>query len=200
MLAKKDVSRRHRAARSAAAEVIAVVLPFQHGAHLHGRHAVLFGHVVYLPAEGGLHLLLGNAAQGIKLPAHTDVLGLVETAENAHLREFGHTGEQHKAQVGVGSLERRVEALEDVAVVILYEQLVAIVVAHRGTGVEYIEQWLVVLVDKHHAALAGGTVDKSEQLGKALTAVIVGIALVAILYRLCMAILHKYTAVCRKYS
>ena len=55
-------------------------------------------------------LIFGDAAQGFIFTAHADVVGLVETAEHAYLRELRHAGEQYELQVLVGILEDPVES------------------------------------------------------------------------------------------
>ena len=64
-------------------------------------------------------LILGDAAKGFITGIHTDVIGLVEAAEYAHLGEFRHTGKEDEAKIGIGRFEDSVEALQQFAVIIL---------------------------------------------------------------------------------
>ena len=137
------------------AEVIAVVLPLQEVPHLVKAASVL-------PGQGGdrfcevlAHLLPGNAAESLVAVVHADVLGLVEAAEHADLRELGDARQQHELQVAVGRLEGGVERLQDVAVAVLQKNLFAFAVAGVITGVEHVEDGLVVLVHQHHGTTAG---------------------------------------------
>ena len=62
--------------------------------------------------EDGVQFLLGDTQKRIIAIGERYVIGLVEAAEHADLRELGNTCEHHEAQVVVGSLEDGEEALE----------------------------------------------------------------------------------------
>ena len=81
------------------AEMVSVILPLEYGQHLIHVRSVCVGHVRDGLREVLLKFLLRDAAQGLVLPAHADVVGLVETAEDTYLRELGHACEEHELQV-----------------------------------------------------------------------------------------------------
>ena len=84
-------------------------------------------------------------------------------------------------KVGIGCLEGGIEAFKDVAVVFLEQNLVTVVVFGEVARVEHIKQRLVILIHKHHATLARGSVDICQQLRKAFSHIEVRIALIAVL-------------------
>ena len=73
------------------------------------------------------------------------------TCEN--LRELGYTGEQHELQMLVGFLEYGIESFEDFTVLVFQQTLFPL---NGGgiAGIEYIEDGLVVFVDKHYGTTA----------------------------------------------
>ena len=79
----------------------------------------------------------------------TDVVGLVETAEHADLRELGHAGEQHELQMFVGEFEHAVESLENLAVVFLQGLDVSFGLGRGYVQVHHVEQRFVVFVNQH---------------------------------------------------
>ena len=100
-----------------------------------------------------IKFIFGYSTQGLILFVHTDVRRLVESAEHAHLRELGHTGQQHKLEVGVRFLENRIETLQDIAVM-LFQQTLLPVNLDAVRSIQHIEQRLVVFVDKHDGTSA----------------------------------------------
>ena len=56
-----------------------------------------------------LHFLHRDTADGGKVGKHTDVLQIVQFAENAQLRKLGDAREEHEPQIGVTVLQRTVE-------------------------------------------------------------------------------------------
>ena len=77
-------------ARHTLAEVISVILASEPLAHLIRSALVFNGKVGYRTAEIMLKLILRYAAERLVACVHADVLGLVETAEHADLRELGY--------------------------------------------------------------------------------------------------------------
>ena len=69
---------------------------------------------------------------------------MVQIAEDAHLAELRHPGDEDKAQVLVIAFEGAEEALENRLVVLL-----------QGVIFQNLQQRLVILVHQHHAAFAG---------------------------------------------
>ncbi len=67
----------------------------------------------------GLHrsdqLRLANAANGRIAIEHTDIINIVQFAEDAELREFGDAGDENELQIRVELLERTVEVLHNEA-------------------------------------------------------------------------------------
>ena len=140
------------------AEMIAVILGLKHRTHLVVRAPVYFGHRLYRITESSVKLLLGDAAECLVLAVHTDILRLVETAEHAHLRELGHTRQEHELKMLVGTLEHRIETLEDIPV-LLFQVLI---------HVKHIQYRLVIFVDKNYGATAALFMSRSKHLDKAV--------------------------------
>ena len=65
-----------------------------------------------------IQLIFGDSAKGFKITAHADVLGLVESAENAHLRELGDSRKQYELQMFVSSLEYRIKSFQHVSMMV----------------------------------------------------------------------------------
>lgn len=84
-----------------------------------------------------LHLCCVST-KSIETAIHTDILWLVETAEHAHLREFGHTGQQYELQGGIGSLEGRIKTFQ------------GLTVCRFLWCIEGIENGFVILVYQNH--------------------------------------------------
>ena len=131
--------------------MITVIFLFQHFSHL-ARGTVIFqSHTGYLLREIAFQLFLGNAAECLVTGIHTDVLGLVETAEHAYLGEFRHSRQQYELQVAVRSLEDRIETLQHIPVAVLQLRI----------RIQYIQNRLVVLINEHYrptaCLLVGGT-------------------------------------------
>ena len=99
--------------------MITVILALQHRYGLFLVHAVLLAQQLNLIEEDGMQLFLGYTAEGIEAGIETDVIGLIESAKHADLREFSYSREQHKLQVLVGQLKDTIESLEYLAVIIL---------------------------------------------------------------------------------
>ncbi len=136
-------------ANHAAAEMIAVELPFQFRFHLVLRELIFSCHLLNLFFENGVQFLFGDAEQGVVACRQTDVVGLVETAEHADLRELGHAGEQHEAQMLVGGLEHRIETFENLTVPVFYLSCLSVHTSLQ-TRVHNVKQGLVVFVYQHH--------------------------------------------------
>ena len=155
-------------------EMVAVILLPELFPHLLRRHALLSGHIVHNIMKHLLHLVLGYAAQGLEAPVHAYVGRLVEAAEHAYLREFRHACKQHKLKVCVGCLERGVESFKNVAVILLYQNVLAVGAFRAVAGVKHVEQRLVILVYEHHAALACGVVYVLKHMGEAVANALAG--------------------------
>ena len=61
--------------------------------------------------------ILCNTAKRLITSIHADVIGLVESAEHTHLREFGNSREHNELNVFVGVLENAIESFENITVV-----------------------------------------------------------------------------------
>ena len=98
--------------------MITVVFLFQSFHCFLITHAKIVSQLPDRGVEDGEKFFFSNAAQRFVTPVHTDVIRLVESAEHAHLRELGDSGEHHKLQVLVGILEQTVESFQKIAVVV----------------------------------------------------------------------------------
>ena len=94
--------------------------------------------------------LLGDAAKGFVTAVHTDVFGLVETAEHAYLRKFRHTRKEDKAEMRVGILEDTIEAFQQFAMMVLKFLDGPLGSPDDFTRIEHIKDGLVVFVYQHH--------------------------------------------------
>ena len=130
------------------------------------NHLEPFGHFPDRFGEIAFHLLLGDAAEGFVFGCHTDIGWLVEAAEDAHLGELGHTGEQYELQVGIGSLEDGVEGFQHRAVPVLQPVFRALDI-HLDVHVQNIQYRLVVLVHQDHATAAVLLVRLCQHVGEA---------------------------------
>ena len=74
-------------------EMVSVVLLFQHLFHFLNSAMVILCHGGDGFSEITFHFLLRDATQGFIPCVHADVIRLVESAEYADLREFGHSCE-----------------------------------------------------------------------------------------------------------
>ena len=144
--------------RQPVAEMIPVILQFQPLTHLLCRTTVIRSHACYRLRKITVQLLLCYSAKRLVVHAHADVIGLVETAENTHLRELGHTRQKHELKVTVGSLEYRIETL----------QYVPVAVFQRGVYIEHIQYRLVVLINQHYGTAAALFVGGTEHFCKAI--------------------------------
>lgn len=95
-----------------------------------------------------------DTANGLVVVVHTDVLGLVEPAENAHLRKFRHPREQHETQMGIGGLESGIKTFEDAPIVVFNQHFVAIPVFHSEPRIHHIEQRFVVFVHQDNTTFS----------------------------------------------
>ena len=99
-------------------------------------------HVFNRFLEVVLQFLLCNTAKRLVLGMHADIERLVEPAEDADLRKFGHAREEDELKVLVCRLEYGIEAFEDIAVLLL-QCLVHI---------KHVQNRLVVFVNQYHRA------------------------------------------------
>ena len=97
------------------AEVVAVVHALQFAQRGVEGLAAFLGQQLNVGPQGGEQLLLADAADGLVVSLHGDVVQLVELAEHAHLRKLGDAGDEGKLQVVVLALQRPEEVLESLA-------------------------------------------------------------------------------------
>ena len=71
-----------------------VVILLKHPCHLFLAHPIVLRHQFDVLAQGGSELLLGNAADGSKLWVHGDIAQVVDSAEDAELRELGDSRDE----------------------------------------------------------------------------------------------------------
>ena len=87
------------------------------------------------------------------MSVHTDVIGLIESAEHAYLRELRHSREHHKLQVLVGILENAIESFEYIPIVCLVCYLLTVIILIiQCIVVHHIEQRLVVFVNQYNGS------------------------------------------------
>ena len=96
-------------------EVVAVILSAQSLNHLFPGISQLLSHIINIARHLRQHLPLGNATDGCIRLIHTDILDIVQLAEDTELRELGNTRQEDEAQVGIASLQRRIEIAHRVA-------------------------------------------------------------------------------------
>ena len=101
------------------------------------------------------HLLLGDTANGSVGLIHTDILDIVQLAEDTQLGELGDTGQENKLQVRVASLQGAVKVTHDIT-----QDIQILLLVH------HIEQRSIVFVYKNHhlaASLFISALDKPGQ-------------------------------------
>ena len=85
-------------------EVIAVVVVLQLLQRLFAAQFQAGSQHIQVLVHLRFHLFLSDATDGGIFGQHTDVLDVVQLAEDAQLRELGDTRQEHEAQIGVASL------------------------------------------------------------------------------------------------
>ena len=109
-----------------------------------------------LRREHGVQVRVGVTADAGVARVQGDVAEVVESGEQAHLRELTHAGNEREPDVGVAVLDHRIEAAQEVPI---------------GAGdvrrLQRIQNRLVVLVHQHHYPLSGPAVQRREQRGEA---------------------------------
>ena len=143
--------------RTSLAEMITVVLPLQMQAGLFVSFTVGFGHLPDVGFQLCQQFLLGDAAEGTEVIAHTDILQIVQFAEDAQLAELADTRDKKETEILTQPLERTEELAHLVAKLLLQKRI--------GIAVE---QRSIVLVNQYHNRLAGlgvGTQDDALQTG-----------------------------------
>ena len=95
--------------------MVAVVSVLQLLQHLFIGQTELVGKTVDMPGHLRAHLLLRYATDGGVWLLHADVGNVVQFAEDAELGEFRYACEEHKAQIGVATLQRGIEVAHHVA-------------------------------------------------------------------------------------
>ncbi len=150
---------------SAFAEMITVVHRLEFGVAFLPAHPAGFGQLRHAPVKIFFQFLLRHAADVRKTKIHRDVVEVVESAEDAHLPEFGDSREEGETDELILSLDDAVEALELAA-----ERF------HQFRGIDVVHYRLVVLIDEdHHLApcLAVRRVDDGLEPGCRLSEFIV---------------------------
>ena len=142
-------------------------LGFEPLQHLRDADFEPIGHFPDGFGEIMFHLLLCDAAEGFVFGCHADIGRLVEAAEDAHLRELGHPGEQHELQIGIRPLEDGVETLQHRAVPVLQTVFRALNIS-LDVHVQHIQYRLVVLVHQDHATAAVLLVRLRQHVGEAV--------------------------------
>ena len=149
--------------------MVAVILP---GKALH-HFLIPALHLVRQHADGGIkhpqQFFPRDAAQRFITGIHTDVPWLVEPAEHTHLGKLCHARQQNELQVLVGQLEHTVEALEQVAVVVLQGLHLARHHRRRDAHAHHVEQRLVIFVYQHHGPAPRLLVGTLQHTGKTVT-------------------------------
>ena len=92
--------------------------------------------------------ILCNTAKRLITSIHANVVGLIEAAEHAHLRELGNSREHHEMEVFVGVLKYSIESFENITVVRLVCYLLT-VISHiiKSFVVHHIKQGFVIFVN-----------------------------------------------------
>ena len=117
--------------------------------------AVGFGHLPDVGFQLCQQFLLGDAAEGTEVIAHTDILQIVQFAEDAQLAELADTRDKKKTEI----LPQPLERTEELA------HLVAKLLLQKGIGIT-VKQRSIVLVNQHYNRLSGlgvGTQDDALQ-------------------------------------
>ena len=110
-------------------------------------------------------LLARDPAKGFELLVHADISRLVEAAEHAYLREFGHPRQQDELQVLVSRLEYRVETFQDSPVAV-FQRHPVFPDNRFQSRVEDIQNRLVILVDQYHGTTSHPRVSLSQDLNE----------------------------------
>ena len=133
--------------------MVSVIAAFEAVCNLRYADSVLCRQVLDRLCETAFQFLLCYSAQGVVPAVHADILRLVEPAEDAHLCELCHSGEEHELEVGVCGLEYRVEASQYIFMPILQKPLLSVNDSGEAR-LQHVQQGFVVLVDEHHAPAA----------------------------------------------
>ncbi len=79
------------------------------------RHTQVFSQCLYIRFHLSGKFLLADTADSRILVEHTDVIEVIEFAEDAELRELGDTRDEGELQIWVEHLQRTIEVLHDEA-------------------------------------------------------------------------------------
>lgn len=135
--------------------MITVILPLQMQACLLVSLIISLGHPLNIGFQLRQQFLLGDAAEGTEVIAHTDILQIVQFAEDAQLAELADTRDKKKTEI----LPQPLERTEELA------HLVAKLLLQKGIGIT-VKQRSIVLVNQHYNRLSGlgvGTQDDALQ-------------------------------------
>lgn len=141
--------------RTSLTEMITVILPLQMQACLLVSLIISLGHPLNIGFQLRQQFLLGDAAEGTEVIAHTDILQIVQFAEDAQLAELADTRDKKKTEI----LPQPLERTEELA------HLVAKLLLQKGIGIT-VKQRSIVLVNQHYNRLSGlgvGTQDDALQ-------------------------------------
>ena len=136
-------------------EMITVVILFQDFQGLFRSNAEVAGQTVDALTHLFSHLLFRDTADRSILGEHTDILDIIQLAEDTQLGEFRDAGQEDETQVGVACLQWAVEVAHHVA---QHGQILLLM--------HHIQQRSVVLIDQDNHLLPGlleGTFDKALQ-------------------------------------
>ena len=96
--------------------MIAVVTELQLLPHPFRHRPIFLGQFFYRLCKIAVQFFLRDAAQGLILSIHADVIGLVETTEHTDLGKLGHSRQQDKLEVVVRRLKDGIKTLQHFSV------------------------------------------------------------------------------------
>lgn len=139
-------------------EMIAIIIPLQGFQCLLRSNAEVVGQATDPLVHLLPYLLLHDAAERGVLGEHTDVLYIVQLAEDTQLGKLRDAGQEYETQVGVAHLQRAVEVTHHVA----KHRQITLLMYH-------VQERSVVLIDQDHHLLPRSLV---SPLDKALQALV----------------------------
>ena len=89
--------------------MIAIIVIFQFRKHFFARHFHTHGQYIHVIIHLSQHFFLADTANSSIRSIHTDVLDIIQFAEDAQLGKLCDTGEEHKTQIRIASFQRTVE-------------------------------------------------------------------------------------------